>query len=104
LASGSSDATIKIWDIFYERLKFTFNQTNGGHFQYITSLVKLDNGLFASASGDSTIKIWDLKKNMLKNTFFQGNGGHFASVYSLVYLGNNLLASGSQGYIFYLES
>ena len=56
LASGSRDATIKIWN-----LNTGLNtKTLLGHTDYILSLAKLkENSLIASGSADLTIKIWN---------------------------------------------
>ncbi len=57
MASGSSDCSIKIWDLTQGSLKFTFDKTNGGHYNWISSLAYLGNGLLASGSDDSSIKV-----------------------------------------------
>lgn len=56
LASGSRDATIKIWDLNTGLCV----KTLFGHTDYILSLAKLkENSLIASGSADLTIKIWN---------------------------------------------
>ena len=58
IASGSSDRTIKIWDI-----KGNLRQTLTGHTNWITSLSFSRNGQYlVSASRDSTIKIWKISR------------------------------------------
>ena len=71
---------------------------NGGHTDYVTSLVCLKNGLLASGSYDSKIKIWNVTDGKLKYSFDQLNGGHTHLIWSLVILDNGLLASGSDDY------
>ena len=63
IASGSSDRTIKIWDI-----KGNLLQTLVGHTNWITGLsFSRDGQYLASASRDGTIKIW--KMNRSKNLY-----------------------------------
>ena len=69
---------------------FTFNQTNGGHSNYVYSLATLDNG-----NKDGKIKIWDITVGKLKYTFDQSKGGHKDWVVSLLSLENGYLASAS---------
>ena len=54
LASGSEDATIKIWDTNTGKQIKTLE----GHTYGINSLAVLPNGYLASGSEDTTIKIW----------------------------------------------
>ena len=42
------------------KLKYTFDQSNGGHKDWVVSLLSLENGYLASASLDTTVKIWDI--------------------------------------------
>ena len=58
LASGSSDRTIKLWDM----------QTGGivraflGHEQWVSSVsISADSTILASGSGDNTIRLWDIQ-------------------------------------------
>ncbi|MBD2179203.1 AAA-like domain-containing protein [Pseudanabaena sp. FACHB-1998] len=58
MASGSSDRTIKIWD-----LKGNFKQTLVGHSNWITSLSFSRNGQsLVSASRDGTIRLWKMDR------------------------------------------
>jgi WD40 repeat protein len=95
LASGSVDASMKIWDVTNGKLIYTFEESNGGHSSAVWSLAPLENGYLASGSGDGTVKIWDIKNGRLKYTFDQSNGSHTSWVESLVSLENGYLASGS---------
>ena len=54
-ASGSFDATIKIWDIE----SFNCEQTLEGHNSNVIGIVMLNNRTIASCSNDATIKIWN---------------------------------------------
>ncbi len=58
IASGSSDRTIKIWDI-----KGNLKQTLSGHTNWITSLSFSRTGQYlASASRDGTIRLWKMDR------------------------------------------
>ena len=95
IASGSYDKTIKIWDTNKGDLKYTFDESNGGHNGPVWNLVPLKNGYLASGSLDFTIKIWNINSGSLKYTFDKNKGGHSKAVSSLVALPNESLASGS---------
>ena len=77
------------------KLIFTFNQTNGGHSNYVYSLATLENNYLASGDKDGKIKIWDITVGKLKYTFDQSKGGHKDWVVSLLSLENGYLASAS---------
>ena len=55
LASGSSDDTIKIWNINSGTLKETLFSKDTGD---VNALVVLQNGDLASGSTDNNIRIW----------------------------------------------
>ena len=58
LATGSSDQSIKVWDVATGRNVFTFR----GHEDGVCPVVFSPDGTrLASGSADQTIKIWDLK-------------------------------------------
>ncbi len=58
IASGSSDRTIKIWDI-----RGNLRQTLVGHTNWITSLSFSPNGKYlVSASRDGTIRLWQIDR------------------------------------------
>jgi WD40 repeat protein len=57
LASGSSDRTIKLWDVATGREVRTLS----GHTDIVTSVAFSPDGrLLASGSDDKTIKLWDI--------------------------------------------
>ena len=68
LASGSVDGTVKIWDVTNGKLKYTFDRSNGGHTNYVSSLASLENGYLASGSFDGKVKIWDLTNGKISLT------------------------------------
>ena len=76
-------------------MKFTFEESNGGHSDTLWALASLVNGLLASGSDDNTIKIWEVTNGKLKYTFDQTNGGHSNLVNLLESLENGYLASAS---------
>ncbi|MFM6270768.1 MAG: WD40 repeat domain-containing protein, partial [Dolichospermum sp.] len=62
--SGSSDSTIKIWDLATGKEL----QTLTGHSRKVNTLaITPDGSKLVSGSDDSTIKIWDLEKNKLSS-------------------------------------
>jgi len=68
VASGSSDKTIKLWDL-NSNLKHTFT----GHQDEVTQVVfSPDDKTLASSSKDKTIRFWDLNGNLLL-TFIAGS-------------------------------
>jgi WD40 repeat protein len=86
LFSGSSDRTIKIWDLRTN----TCTATLKGHMAGVACLALKDATLF-SGSWDETIKIWDLATNTCTATL----KGHTRGVNSLV-LKDATLFSGSE--------
>jgi WD40 repeat protein len=90
IATGSTDATIKIWKQNGTKtleLVTTFTE----HLNIIYSLKILSNGSLISGSGDRTIKVW----NQINETSFEcvSNLTHADQVLSLAVL-NNLILSG----------
>ncbi|KAK0637576.1 putative E3 ubiquitin ligase complex SCF subunit sconB [Lasiodiplodia hormozganensis] len=85
LATGSYDATIKIWDINTgEEIR-----TLTGHTAGVRCLQFEDNRLF-SGGLDRTIRLWNWKTGELLRTF----PGHTGGIVSL-HFANNILATGS---------
>lgn len=85
LATGSYDATIKIWDINTgEEIR-----TLAGHTAGVRCLQFEDNRLF-SGGLDRTIRLWNWKTGELLRTF----PGHTGGIVSL-HFANNILATGS---------
>ncbi|MCV3217343.1 AAA-like domain-containing protein, partial [Plectonema radiosum NIES-515] len=73
VASGSSDNTIKIWDISTGKLIRTLT----GHSSSVSSVAFSSDGkTVASGSSDNTIKIWDISTGKLIRTLT----GHSSSV------------------------
>ena len=82
LASGSSDKTLKIWEIESgECLK-----TLLGHTAEVYALQYFGNNQLASGSLDTTIKIWDLETGACLKTLEHGDT---SDVYSILVLSNN---------------
>ncbi|MBI4850825.1 MAG: AAA-like domain-containing protein [Acidobacteria bacterium] len=71
LASGSSDKTIKLWDITSSKVLAVFQ----GHTSGVISIAFSPDGKFlASGSSDKTIKLWDITLNKLLFTLNSHTG------------------------------
>ncbi len=76
IITGSSDKTIKVWDIKTGKEKKTLT----GHGDYITSLsITRDGKYLASSSWDGTVLIWSLKKWKILTTL-EGKFSYINSV------------------------
>lgn len=87
LASGSSDGTIKVWDI----ISGACLQTLEGHKKSINSVIFCPNGhRLTSGSSDSTIRVWDIDsgvclqtledhESVVKSVVFSPDGQQLAS-------------------------
>jgi WD40 repeat protein len=88
LASGSSDKTIRLWDVKsgaeVGRLE--------GHAGGVVALAQLADGRLASGSSDRTIRLWDLKGSAEVARL----EGHTRPVTALAQLDDGRLASGSE--------
>ena len=89
LASGSSDNTIKLWEVATGRELRTFS----GHLRFVTAVVFTDDGrTLASASWDKTVKLWDVTTGRELRTL----AGHSSYIDSLAFTADGRkLASGS---------
>jgi len=89
IATGSSDKTIKIWNLLDSSCENTLSSHKGPVF----SLLKLNNNLFASGGGstDKTIKIWDSKSMTCIETL----SGHKNNIRTIIKLNDSFFASGS---------
>ena len=91
MASGSYDATIRLWNADTGELK---NTLEGHNTWAILSVAFSPNGnTLASGNKDGTVWLWDVGSGQLKNTL----KGHTAEIYSVVFAPDGkTLASGSQ--------
>ncbi|MDR0629076.1 MAG: hypothetical protein LBG24_05475 [Treponema sp.] len=77
IASGSSDHTVKLWDIVTGRELFT-----GRHSNAVRSVAFSPDGKsIASGSADNTVKLWDAASGREIRTF----SGHKLGLYSAVF-------------------
>ncbi|OOQ84434.1 Protein will die slowly [Penicillium brasilianum] len=90
IASGSADATIKVWDTSTGRLIYTFE----GHLAGISSLAWSPDGQWiASGSDDKTIRFWNVNTGRAHTKTFEG---HHNYVYQIAFAPKgNILVSGS---------
>ena len=87
MLSGSSDKTIKVWNITTGNLVNTFNNPNG-----VGALLELSsNNWVAAALTYCSSGIWNIASGSMAKTL----NNHTNSVLSLIELWNGLLASGS---------
>jgi WD40 repeat protein len=64
-ATGSLDATIKIWDPVSEKILSVFD----GHTHLVTKIIEMPtSGNLISTSLDRTVNIWDRKTGEIINT------------------------------------
>ena len=76
VVSGSSDETIKLWDIKTGEVIRTFE----GHTSYVSSVAVTSNGKYVvSGSWDETIKLWDIKTGEIIKEF-KGHTSYVSSV------------------------
>lgn len=74
--TGSSDRTIKVWNLASGQLQLTLT----GHIMAIRGLVMSDRHPYMfSCSEDKTVKCWDLEKNKAIRNYH----GHLSSVYTI---------------------
>ena len=88
LASGSSDGTVKIWNITAAgTLKYSFSGI------YVETAIALlgHGGNLVATSWDRTVNVWNIPENTLLYTLY-----HDDKVFTLASLDNDLLATGSQ--------
>ena len=85
IASGSQDASIRIWDL-QSRTRVSILE---GHSRGVTAIVSTPGGWLASASDDHTIRLWDVGSGLEKARFEVD-----APVKSLISLSCNQLVTG----------
>ena len=74
--SGSSDKTLKLWDVASSRCLRTFE----GHTEWVSSVCMSMDGQFAfSGSGDKTVKVWEVASGCCIRTL-EGRTGRVHSV------------------------
>lgn len=92
IASGSSDSTIKLWDVETSQ-EITLREPKGA----IMSLAFTPDGQFlATGSTDTTVKLWNLKEKSIDFTM----SGHIKTVLAICISHNGkILASGGSDFI-----
>ena len=95
LASGSSDSTIRIWNIYTGLQKSLLENV---HTSPVTALFALKNGNLVSGSADGTINIWNLSSGLLVKSLIDSNLGksaHTGMITSFEAFSNGDLVSSS---------
>lgn len=87
IISGSSDHTIKVWNIRTSSLINTLT----GHSKDINCIFVISNELLVSGSSDNTIKCWNLKTGDCLNTLI----GHTKCVNCIQVILNDIIVSGA---------
>lgn len=90
IASGSSDNTIRLWEISSGNCFQTFT----GHTGYIMSIAKLDENKLISAGYDDRIKVWDISRGVCLKSFELGVG---KNICCLTVLDKNLVLYAGNG-------
>ena len=71
VVSGSSDKTIKVWNVATGRLEQTLN----GHTNWVLSVAFNNDGTkVVSGSSDNTIKVWNVATGEMEGTVFTYDG------------------------------
>lgn len=85
LASGSSDATIRLWDVETGRQLRTFE----GHTDWVESMsFSPDGSTLASWSEDGTVLLWELTPPKLQRPTADVNAGGIVNILDLVAVAN----------------
>ena len=77
-------------------LKYTFNESNGGHTYVVQKIATIGNTLLGSAGYDGTIKVWNINNGTLRFTFNISDQAAYTN--TVAGIGKNLLASASWDY------
>ncbi|EFA85454.1 fatty acyl-CoA synthetase [Heterostelium album PN500] len=88
LISGSSDSTLRIWDLSTGECLHILR----GHTDGVSCLTLIDDNMIASGSLDNTINLWSIETGKLLHSFAK----HVTGITCLYYK-NNLLISGTMG-------
>jgi hypothetical protein len=91
IISGSSDKTLKLWDIKTQNYDVALVRTFKGHTNRINCVVIISNEIIVSGSDDGTLKIWDIKTGKKKLTL----KGHYDIIRCVNVLHDGRIVSGS---------
>ncbi len=93
--SGSTDGTLKVWDIHSRTLLSSFGaslKTLRGHMGSVYCVAVLPNGNAISGSEDETLKVWDVSSGACLRTFQRAHR-HFISCVAVLPNGNVISSS-----------
>jgi WD40 repeat protein len=82
-----------VHDSLNVNLKYTFNESNGGHTFIVQKIATIGNTMIGSAGYDSTIKVWNINNGTLRFNFNLTNQTTYTN--TVVGIGKDLLASAS---------
>ncbi|KAK3313075.1 WD40-repeat-containing domain protein [Apodospora peruviana] len=100
--SGSTDGTVKIWDVYRSR---ELLRTYSGHSKAITDLsFNRDGGQFLSGGFDRQIKLWDTETGACVNRFSSGKTPHVVKFNPSQDQGHEFLAGLSDNRILQYDS
>ena len=85
IVSGSSDTTLRVWN-----LTNNTSRVLNGHTSYVFSVIKLNETTIVSGSRDSTLRVWDLTNNTSRVL-----RGHTSMVFSVMKLNETTIVSGN---------
>jgi WD40 repeat protein len=87
VVSGSTDATLRVWDVESGQALVTL----AGHQGFILAVAVLSDGRVVSGSADKTLRVWDVESGQVRATL----AGHQGGVRAVVALPDGRVVSGS---------
>ncbi len=89
VVSGSSDGTLRVWDVEGGQTLQTLQGHSGG----VSAVAVLDSRRMVSGSDDGTLRVWDVKRGQTLQTL----EGHSSAVFAVAVLDSRRVVSASSG-------